>query len=891
MVSRMLSPGPLYFYDQVKTRTIKRAKKMPEELSLDMKYMNINPRLANFINSLNRNKKGVSGQAEKQQAALPKEDKERKEKYPVLPDISGTNLSKPCTENAAQKASHFLPEEEQFMTPIDEYKYAAPTLLYELGKLLHFFSQYEITFPQGVVNVLNYSWKELIEGAVLNKRHPLACKRVTTDRNLAPEEGESKGPGAGAPPENGDSMKNNKSKMNATQAEGGKEKGRQEAMQNRLAGNKSPQSTASHLPVTISFSMSSRACEDRGWICQKQDSESEDMEWKALCAWAVERLQLSQIQINKQAALLKEKGFCRPVILRHYDINKKDPLMRQRKATKHPPFVLVNGKPQIPEIKRENVSLRKLHYALNDGSSMSIYPSGHLAVCQSYSGLPCGGLYTNIFSSDQTILGTFTPFGHGSVCFPDSSTFALQYNHISGVLTDKEGGITQEWDWPRKTTLSDPILLQVNEYLSIRIAGQYSVSLCYKWQHETVRLSLSPLVDVSPPQMEDVGILLISENFSSRTAREMCKANKKKVKEKDGKKSTKKMKSVLSELAKTLEIPEDHISPLNDFNAATELKKLQRKIRNIADDWMEHYRLASGLDSPHIQKMSEAPLRTSRKRKIKSAAVLPVTSPDPKSQPVKEGDVSGASNTDGPHLQGRFLSAPSHSHIMRWGTPQSSTSPRTLAISSFLLLTLEQDPEKLWYMSHFTCPVVLQRLMLGEEGRICRCNNHQIPYVTDFEYDLLINNKMTSPEQIIVVCVVSSLNSEEDHREDVLDQLYEKRNRYRSMPCMQSRIDSFRLLKYDIITCSELTGRKESLLVQRHNVAPGMFLMYMRGKLLFANYIFNGYSRSIKDLQKQIVRTRSDYQMGYSLPNDFKFRCATVDNRELTELSVVILAS
>ncbi|CAM5081593.1 unnamed protein product, partial [Natator depressus] len=46
------------------------------------------------------------------------------------------------------------------------------------------------------------------------------------------------------------------------------------------------------------------------------------------------------------------------------------------------------------------------------------YPSGHPAVCQSYSDLPGGGVYTNIFtaSPDQTILGTFTPFGHGSIC-------------------------------------------------------------------------------------------------------------------------------------------------------------------------------------------------------------------------------------------------------------------------------------------------------------------------------------------------------------------------------------------------------------------------------------------------------------------------------------------
>lgn len=86
--------------------------------------------------------------------------------------------------------------------------------------------------------------------------------------------------------------------------------------------------------------------------------------------------------------------------------------------------------------------------------------------------------------------------------------------------------------------------------------------------------------------------------------------------------------------------------------------------------------------------------------------------------------------------------------------------------------------------------MVLQKVLLGEEGGICRCSNHQIPYVTDLEFDQLVNNKLLSSEQIIVICVVSSLDSEEQHRPDVLDQLYEKKNKYRSMPCMQVCIEA-----------------------------------------------------------------------------------------------------
>ncbi|KAM9311671.1 uncharacterized protein C3orf20-like [Gastrophryne carolinensis] len=896
----MVKTGPVYFYDQLKTRTIKRTKKMPEELPSDMKYLNINPRLANFINSLNKNKKGA--QAERKQQSPVKDDKMHKEKFAVLPEINGSSLVKNGVENHNQKASQPIADEDQLMNPFDDYKYVAPTLLYELGKLLHFFSQYEIVFPQGVVNVLNYSWRELTEGAVYTKKPSQSSKKMAGDPSTTPEENDSKAPLAGSTlTEATDNTKHHKNKANTTLLEHNKEKSSQELVQPRPTGNRSPQSIAAHLPVTISFSMSSRVCEDKGWISETKDSKAEEMEWRGLLTWVVERLQLAQIQINKQLTDLNENGFCKPVILRHYDSTKKDSILKPKKSNTQPVFALMNGKPHIPEIKRDNASLRKLHYALIDGSSVVYYPSGQLAVCQSYSGLSCGGFYTNIFSPEQNIIGTFTPYGHGSIYSPDSNVFILHYDQTGGVMADKDGATVKAWDWPKKGKLCDSITLQVNEYISIKFSGQFAVCLFYKWKHETVRLSLSPLQDIIAPQIEELGQLMTSENFSSRTAKEMTKSNRKKGKEKDIKRSPRKT-TILLELVKTLEIPEEPISTSIDISAATELRKLQRKIRNIVDDWMEHYRLASGLDSPHIQGMDKEPPKPSRKRKVQSAAACPVITSVAKSQSFPETDAITVPTKDSPHLHGRFQSAPAHTHNMRWDASLSSASPRPSSFSSIrkehtasnhsvsknrtdlnvtksgpesaLAIPLpcpENESENLWPMWHYTCPVVLQKVLLGEEGGMCRCSSHQIPYVTDLELDQLIT-KSSSLEQIIVICVVSSLAAEDDHKPDELDQLYEIKNRYRSMPCMQSRVDSFRLLKYDIITCNMYTGGKEPLLVQRHNAAPGMILMYISGKLVFANYIFNGYSRSVKDLQKQIVKTRSDYKTGYYLPNNFKFR-------------------
>lgn len=51
-----------------------------------------------------------------------------------------------------------------------------------------------------------------------------------------------------------------------------------------------------------------------------------------------------------------------------------------------------------------------------------------------------------------------------------------------------------------------------------------------------------------------------------------------------------------------------------------------------------------------------------------------------------------------------------------------------------------------------------------------------------------------------------------------------------------------------------------------------LFQMYQGGKLLFCDYIFNGYSTSEDDLMRQIAFIRKMAKSGYFLPADFRFR-------------------
>ena len=56
-------------------------------------------------------------------------------------------------------------------------------------------------------------------------------------------------------------------------------------------------------------------------------------------------------------------------------------------------------------------------------------------------------------------------------------------------------------------------------------------------------------------------------------------------------------------------------------------------------------------------------------------------------------------------------------------------------------------------------------------------------------------------------------------------QLYEAYNKGRAKPCTQSGQDDVRFVFYDIETASQGSNHVNPLLVQRHNLIPGMVLV------------------------------------------------------------------
>ncbi|KAM6386507.1 uncharacterized protein FN964_000371 [Alca torda] len=80
-----------------------------------------------------------------------------------------------------------------------------------------------------------------------------------------------------------------------------------------------------------------------------------------------------------------------------------------------------------------------------------------------------------------------------------SYTVTAMFNQEEGLVTNKDEEMAREWKWPRDGKLAQPVIAQVNEYIAVRTAGCFAISLAYKWQHESVCLSLSLLQGAALP--------------------------------------------------------------------------------------------------------------------------------------------------------------------------------------------------------------------------------------------------------------------------------------------------------------------------------------------------------------------------------------------------------
>ncbi|XP_036106870.1 uncharacterized protein C3orf20 homolog isoform X2 [Molossus molossus] len=650
----------------------------------------------------------------------------------------------------------------------EEYKLIAAEILCELGETLQKYAEYNITVPVGTVNLVNYNWHDLIEGAYECETKKSTLKRHSTLQSDC-------------------NPMTTVDKTNCSRIGCCKENHlvKAEKDHHHIASSKSTEKTSvlsqkqycqisqDRLPVVIHFSLSSQICLENGWLCQYPYSKSEILKWKTVLNIAVKKLQGAIIQIKTEEAKLKKEGFNKQLILRHYNDPKAEEEVNNSPLTS-PCFwlELLERKPQMPEVKEADPEMKKFHYALVDGSSMTYYPSGCVAVCQSYSALPFGGVYTNIFSDlpDQVILGTFTPFGCGSLSFPKSQIISMMFNQDGGMVISKTGNIIREWKWPLKGKLHEPVEISVNKFITVKISGRFTITLVYTWHPESLKLSLAPVKCKSfPPYFPEVP----------------------------------------SSLSGLVDTSVTDISPMSDIGTIIKLKRLQEKAKHILFSWLDHYKFSLGMESLQVCKVPRFPQKLVGKQKVSPAEF----STKPSAKGKDETKEYLLYRNTFLKLTGVFKPSPLP-RIHK--TPASNQSFRPpLSIKS----------KDAWFASHLVCPVVLRQALCGKEGDTCRCSTYIIPEVTDLEYDHLISKKLSSVDQIIIVYVLSAKEKNKAIRE--VTGMYREQNRTRSMPCPQSHLDSFRFLKYNIISASKFTSSNCPLLVQRHNVIPGIFLVHL----------------------------------------------------------------
>ncbi|XP_029910574.1 uncharacterized protein C3orf20 homolog [Myripristis murdjan] len=785
---------------------------------------------------------------------------------------------------------------------VDAYKRAAPHLLNELACLL---SQHKWTeegrIPHGLVNILNYSWQDLTAGAV-HLRGPGQFDKRRKSKG-SPNFDETL-PLLSVK----DKMKTEKRNSAVVRNAGSSE--RKTQIHSHLCTKRpiSINAHKAHASTTINFSMSSQSCKEQGWIIQPKKPSSDEPQQIAMCQWVLEQLHKATTPIELQTAEQAEQGLDKPLILRHYG-DAKLYLKGKRTRGKVWHAAVVDGLPQIPEVKQQDPAREKLHYRINDGSSIIYYPSGRVAVCQSHSGLPCGGFYTNVFSDSDcpVILASVTAIGHGTVTHPVSGAITAMWDQKGGFTCDSYGAVTKKWIWQTGPVLKEKTVIQLSDLISVRLFSGTSAVLRFRSENESVQLPISVLLNTTQPKQ--MPCQQIQEESTSAASQELLLAKKRnhavviQSKRDMGITSVSvhsgEVVQMVSEVEE-LEVPS--VLWRGGGYASRELRRIHQRVRNILADWLDYYRMATGIKCPDMERMPDAPLRTRLRKEVQSAA-LPSLNPPEQADMNPGGPGEGRDELQDPptHLSApvdRTLNAslklPRDLYVAR--TPKKRTKEEFhvtqighLRIRSNIILDsviIPNSPElqppaavHCPVQSSFIpsvplslCPAMMRAALLEGEGRrLCCCSCRLMPLVTDLEYDAFITGQPANSEQILVVCVTPPHQSLVTPGQAALEQLYRKRNKNRTMPCTQCQRDSFRLVRYEMPTEKACCGVQNSLLQQRHNAAPGMALMYIRGKLLFVDYIFSGYSCSVRDFQKQISRTRGDYRLGLSLPPDYKF--------------------
>ncbi|XP_072025024.1 uncharacterized protein [Amphiura filiformis] len=1025
-----------YFFDQpVLLKRQRRRRKLPDELPRSLRFANLPPTLAAFLTSQERQKLRHEG-GEFDDLFNFDFDGDGRDFLPNLSNEAQVfrNLRRHGSDDSLASENGEYSQKQYYHEAIS----IAPTLLVQLGAILYLFKKEHLDLPSELVNDLQGHYKYLTQQAQFSKlkwqctdnilkelqeQQEAAEAEEGEEGEVKEQNGENKpdgenkpvkkkrqrkldagGEGAGHSKEiiqhggGGGRSKSNKKliKKSSENGTGNNLSRKASTLRGDVSGSGETSSSGTpqgggtggaglHQPnflQVISFSMSSKACEDKGWILSQnvRDKVKEENEQRNILEICLEKLKEALTHIKLDSGRYRELGHDKTLYNRYYGDTKREAMQKyisKRTTTGKSPNFMTKAQimppkvtPATPDAGQTQLFYHSLHdgsatalpkvtpatpdagqtqlfyHSLHDGSATAFYPSGRLAavVCRAGSRLP--GTYTLVYEDDEekTLLASFTPTGHGCCYHPNGLTKFLS-TEKEGILFDTDGAETKKWDWMLPhLKLPNPVIVSINDHFTLRCHNRNQMTIVFSCHKETAKLHVGQvLTAVVPVTQEELGYLVTEEEFQSKSAEECIEPPPAPIipKKKDKKPKNKLAKPPpppppkpvfqIGEIAKSLEMegPTEYNIP-----AEKELLRLQRRAKNSIENWMDHYRIAVGIRSSHLNRIKSS-VPHHRKRGIHSAKptmdspgvneletdeeddfTFPratVNTRSPSAPPVSyeqrrrmstmsamsrqsrqrtystNSRLKSAASTAGGEKKAHF--DPDVSLSKPWNA-QTRPSTAMSNISGPVVSIQCPTPHTAWTASPtrtasaspaptpnltrrktsplIGCPVALRAEMLGDSMATCRCSRHKVPSIGDLELERYLK-ECVPRTQLIVIAVVSALFPEALPCHDMFSKFYDRQQRNRAKPCYQSRTDPYRLLVYDVVSAVHLSGHKQPKLLQRHNAVPGMFMIYAGGKLVFCDNIFNGYGNAKRDFQKQLLQSRQDASLGNFLPADFKF--------------------
>ncbi|CAO2581446.1 hypothetical protein LEMLEM_LOCUS1933, partial [Lemmus lemmus] len=254
----------------------------------------LDPKAKDDVEDLVQNLEHLSHKLEPSTEPEPK-DAQENTAIPAEDNKSGTLIvSEPPSTTKCPSESKFS-KTYLHKTLFEEYKLIASEILNELEKTLKMYAQDGTAFPVGLLNLMTYSWQDLIEDYF--KDEP-PKEMVGRDRNsgggptsmtiLKFKEGKVNPDAKEHPQEESQLVKASK----CSRVELNKSSERAHSLNNTHISHQTTQ--GSSIPGIIHFSLTSKLCFKNGWIpCTKL----EIMKLKADLSKAVKRLQTTTVQM------------------------------------------------------------------------------------------------------------------------------------------------------------------------------------------------------------------------------------------------------------------------------------------------------------------------------------------------------------------------------------------------------------------------------------------------------------------------------------------------------------------------------------------------------------------------------------------------------------------